>query len=171
MDAFLKLAHERYSCRKIRRDRAVEHEKIEAIVEAALAAPTAVNLQAWRIWAIEDPDAMAKVVETSDFDYGGTAMLVLGVREDEAWVRKDDDWNLADLDGGIVGAHIVLAIQSLGLATTWIGKFHPDALVERFPQMAGCRLVGLFPLGYAADDAKPAPRHEQNRGSEIVEWL
>ena len=26
--------------------------------------------------------------------------LVLGVREDEAWVRKDDDWNLADLDGG-----------------------------------------------------------------------
>ena len=171
MDAFLKLAHERYSCRKIRRDRAVEHEKIEAIVEAALAAPTAVNLQAWRIWAIEDPDAMAKVVETSDFDYGGTAMLVLGVREDEAWVRKDDDWNLADLDGGIVGAHIVLAIQSLGLATTWIGKFHPDKLVERFPQMAGCRLVGLFPLGYAEDDAKPAPRHEQNRGSDIVEWL
>ena len=116
MDAFLKLAHERYSCRKIRRDKAVEHEKIEAIVEAALAAPTAVNLQAWRIWAIEDPDAMAKVVETSDFDYGGTAMLVLGVREDEAWVRKDDGWNLADLDGGIVGAHIVLGDRRVALA-------------------------------------------------------
>jgi nitroreductase len=41
---FEKLIKERYSCRKFK-DKAVEQEKIDKILEAGLVAPTACNLQ------------------------------------------------------------------------------------------------------------------------------
>ncbi len=169
---FLALAHARYSCRKIKDDVPVEPEKLDAIVEAALSAPTGCNFQPWRLWVITDPAALEKARSATGFQFGGTAMLVLGVRPDEAWTRKYDDWNIADLDGGIVGAHILLAVESLGLATTWIGKFHQDQLKESFPQMEGCRLVAMFPIGYAREDAVPAAHHAECRAEkDIVERI
>ena len=47
---FNDLARKRYSCRKLAA-KPVEQEKIDAIVEAGILAPTAVNKQPFRIWA------------------------------------------------------------------------------------------------------------------------
>ena len=49
---FLELAEKRYSCRNIS-DRPVEEEKIAKILHAAQLAPTACNLQPFKIWVIE----------------------------------------------------------------------------------------------------------------------
>ena len=48
MTDFQQLAHDRYSCRSFS-DRPVEGEKIDALVDVALAAPTAVDRQPWRM--------------------------------------------------------------------------------------------------------------------------
>ena len=47
MTDFLELARDRYSCRAFT-DRPVEPEKIDALLAAAVAAPTAVDRQPWR---------------------------------------------------------------------------------------------------------------------------
>ena len=52
---FEKLIKERYSCRKFK-DKAVEQEKIDKILEAGLVAPTACNLQPQRILVLTDKD-------------------------------------------------------------------------------------------------------------------
>ena len=54
MNDFLVLAHERYSCRTYS-DRPVERWKIDRIIEAGIAAPTACNAQAWYVWVVDDP--------------------------------------------------------------------------------------------------------------------
>ena len=58
MTDFQQLAHDRYSCRSFS-DRPVEGEKIDALLDVALAAPTAVDKQPWHMWVIESPEAVA----------------------------------------------------------------------------------------------------------------
>ena len=54
---FTTLAKERYSCRKIS-SRPIESEKLEAIKQAAIVAPTAHNFQPLKVWLIQSPQAL-----------------------------------------------------------------------------------------------------------------
>lgn len=158
MTDFLQLAHDRYSCRAFS-DKPVEAEKIDALVEAAIAAPTAVNKQPWHLWVVRDPDAVERLSACTRFGFGAKIILVLGAAPDEAWVRKYDGRNFADVDASIVGTHIMLAAHDLGLGTTWVGHFNAPAVADAFPEMAPYDLVALFPLGYPAQDGGPAAGH------------
>lgn len=162
MRSFLELARERYSCRAFT-DRPVEPEKVDALLAAAVAAPTAVDRQPWHVWVAQTPEAVARVAACTRFDFGARLILVVGAAPERAWVRKYDDRNFADVDASIVGTHIMLAAQDLGLGTTWVGHFDAPALKEAFPQMAPYDLVALFPLGYPAQDGGPAGKHFERR--------
>ena len=59
---FLKLAQERYSCRKFE-DKPVEDEKIDALLQAAQLAPTAVNFQPQRILVLTDKEKIKALEE------------------------------------------------------------------------------------------------------------
>lgn len=165
MTDFQQLAHDRYSCRSFS-DRPVEGEKIDALVDVALAAPTAVDRQPWRMWVVESPEAVARLAARTRFDFGARVILVLGALPDEAWVRKYDGRNFADVDASIVGTHVMLAAHDLGLGTTWVGHFDAPAVKGEFPEMEPYDLVALFPLGYPAEDAEPAPMHFKRRPAD-----
>lgn len=165
---FLKLAQERYSCRKLT-DKAIEPEKIERILQAAIAAPTAKNNQPYRIWKIATPESMAKVKKATSFTFGAGMALVVGVKKSEAFVRPFDDLNYAEIDGAIVGTHLMLAVKAEGLDTTWVGMFDAFKLQSEFNEMQGYELIAIFPIGYAAEDAKPSSRHSERRDiSKVV---
>ena len=160
--SFLELAKARYSCRKLT-DKVVEAEKIDRILQAAIAAPTAKNLQPYKIWKISTPESIAKVKKATNFTFGAGLIFVVGVKKSEAFVRPFDDMNFADVDGAIVGTHLMLAVKDEGLDTTWVGMFDSFKLQSEFEEMKGYELIALFPVGYAASDAKPSPRHEDRR--------
>ena len=160
--SFLELAKARYSCRKLT-DAAIEPEKIERILQATLAAPTAKNLQRYTIWAIKSPDALNKLKQTTNYTFGAALAFVIGAKKDGAFDRPFDGKNFAEIDAAIVATHMMLAIQDEGLGTTWVGYFDAPKLKELFPEMADYELIAIFPVGYPAEDAKPSPRHEERR--------
>ena len=162
---FLQLAKERYSCRKFA-DRPVEAEKLERILAAGIAAPTATNAQPYRIWVIESPEAVEKIRACTGCHFDTKTLLLVGGKADAAWVRKFDGRNFADVDAAIVATQLMLAIQAEGLGTTWVGWFDPDAVRAAFPETQGYDLIALFPVGYPAADAQPSPRHFERRSEE-----
>lgn len=162
MTDFLQLAHDRYSCRAFT-GRPVEAEKIDALIEAAVAAPTAVDKQPWHVWVVESPEAVERLSACTRFGFGARVILVVGAAPGEAWVRKYDARNFADVDASIVGTHIMLAAHDLGLGTTWVGHFDAPAVKEAFPEMADYDLIALFPLGYPAPEGGPAPKHAERK--------
>ncbi len=171
MSDFLTLARERYSCRSFSA-KPVEAEKLEAVLQAAILAPTAVNRQPWHAWAITSPEAVAKVHERTRFHFDANAYVMVGAKADEAWTRKYDGRNFADVDASIVATHVMLAAHDVGLGTTWVGHFNAPAMKEAFPEMEEYDLVALFPLGYPADDAKPADGHYVRKSAdELVSYL
>ena len=171
MTDFLALARERYSCRKFT-DAPVEDEKIAAILAAGMCAPTAVNKQPWHAWVLRDEAALAKLNETTPFGFGAKVVIVLGAKRDEGYTRKYDGYQFADVDAAIVGAHMMLEAQDLGLGTTWVGHFDEPAMHQAFAQMDGYKLLAMFPLGYPSPDYEPAALHLASRpADEMIDWL
>ena len=169
--SFLELAKERYSCRKYT-DQKVEKEKIDQIIEAAIAAPTANNQQPFKLFLLESEDAIAKVNETTNCIFGCRTVIAVGGLAETGWVRASDGRPFADVDASIVGTHILLAAHDLGLGSCWVGWFDEPKFRELFPETAGYDMVGLFPIGYPAEDAHPAKLHTQRKDrSELVEEL
>lgn len=162
---FLELVKARYSCRKMS-DKPIEQEKLDQILETAIAAPTAKNLQPFKIWVLKSDESMEKVKQATHFTFGANTVLVVGGKSDDAFTRPVDGKNFAEIDATIVATHLLLAIEAAGLATTWVGMVEEEKLKELFPDMKGYDVVAVFPLGYAADDAKPSPRHTERRSKE-----
>ncbi len=167
---FLTLAKERYSCRKLT-DKEIEPEKIERILQATIAAPTAKNLQPYKIWKVTSAESKEKIEQVAKFPFVKSVNLVfvVGVKKDGAFVRPFDNLNYAEIDGAIVATHLMLAVKAEGLDTTWVGMFDAPKLKELIPEMQDYELIAIFPVGYAAEDATPAARHNERRAiSEAV---
>ena len=164
---FLELAKERYSCRKIS-DRPVEQEKVQKILEAALAAPTAHNMQPEHIWMITKPADIEKVKEATTCTFGAGLFFVVGAKKEDGWIRDADGRSFADVDAAIVGTHIMMEVKDLGLDTTWVGWFDPNVMRKNFPDMEGYDLVAIFPVGYALPEAHPSRLHSDRKKQEDV---
>ncbi len=119
---------------------------------------------------IRGDEAAEKIKQTTRCDFGAKTFVALGAVESEAWVRPFDGRNFADVDAGIVGAHILLEAQAQGLGCTWVGWFDTEKFRALFPETADCVIVGLFPLG--KPEMGPGPRHTERRPlSETVKCL
>lgn len=167
---FKELASARYSCREMS-SRTVEENKINTILEMARLAPTAVNKQPFHLWVIRSEDALANVAQTTRSIFGAKVIIAVGCKSDEAWVRRYDGHNYAEIDAAIVATHIMMGVADLGLATTWVGSFDAPKMRELFPEMQGYELIALFPIGYASDApaGQPSARHSQRKEmSELV---
>lgn len=165
---FNELAGKRYSCRKLAA-KPVEQEKLDAIIEAGILAPTAVNRQPFRIWIAKSPAALKAIHDATPFTFGAGVFLIIGANRDEAWVRPSDNANFADVDATIAATHMMLAIEDQGLATTWVGHFDAPKLQKAIPELAGFDLIAIFPVGYADPLAAPNPRHaERKSAAELV---
>lgn len=164
---FITLAKERYSCRRLS-DRPVTKEAVDTIIAAGMAAPTACNYQPFRIWVMESEEALARIKSCTKQPFVAPApvVFVIGACRPEAWVREFDGKNFAEVDAAIAATHMMLAVQDLGLGTTWIGHFDVNETVRQFPEMAGFELVALFAVGWPSEDAVPSGSHEKTRPQE-----
>ena len=163
--SFLDLARERYSCRSLTPD-AIDPSKLDAILEAARVAPTAVNKQPFHIWVVTSDEGVERIGQVTKYTFGARTFIVVGSKPDAAWVRKSDNANFCDVDASIVATHIMLAVTDQGLATTWVGLFDAPLMAQLFPQMQGYHLDAIFPIGAPADDAEPSPRHTERQSLE-----
>jgi len=132
MNEVLKAIAERYSCRDFTGE-PLTKEQVEALVEAALAAPSAMNLQPWHVIMITDKgllddmnDETMKILEAEEGQagykrimerggkvfYNAPCMIMIAA-------ANDSDW--APLDCGILSENVALAAHSLGLGNVICG--------------------------------------------------
>lgn len=166
---FHTLASNRYSCRALSQ-KPVEPALINQILETAILAPTAVNKQPYRIFHMVSPEAKNAIGQVTNFTFGAQNFLVVGYKNSDGWVRSFDGTPFACVDASIVATHIMMEIADLGLATTWVGHFDAPLLRKLCPEMAEYELIAIFPIGYAAEDAQPSPRHTE-RSRDVISCL
>lgn len=156
---FTDLIKKRYSCRAFS-VRDVEQEKVDRILEAGRIAPTAVNKQPVHIWAVSRPETLETIKGVTRSNYGAPLILVVGCRPAEAWVRRYDGKNGAEVDAAIVATHLMLAAENEGLATLWVGSFDPALLRDILPEADTYNLVAMINVGYPAPESQPSAMHD-----------
>ncbi|MEA4942411.1 MAG: nitroreductase family protein [Oscillibacter sp.] len=164
---FTQLEKARYSLRKFS-DRPVEQEKLDLVLEAARCAPTAHNNQPQRVFVLKSAEAMEKADACSAYHFHPPLMLVVAYEAEKAWVRDNDSKNHGEIDAAIVVTQMMLQAADLGLGTTYVGMFDPQALLAQFPEMAGCTPIAMLPIGYPAEGAHPARLHEDRKPMEEI---
>lgn len=159
---FIELAKKRYSLR-IFKEKKVEKEKLDIILNAGQLSPTAVNYQPQRILVIESNEALEKLKACTIYHFNAPMALLVCADKDEAWKRDYDGKVHADIDGSIVATHMMLQAAELGLGTTWVGNFDPIAIRNAFNLSANIEPICILPIGYPGSNAKPNFNHEKRK--------
>ena len=168
---FNEVVTNRYSCRAFA-SRGVEQEKVDRILEVGRIAPTAVNKQPVHIWAVSDPETLEAIKGVTRSNYGAPLLLIVGCRPADAWVRRYDGKNGAEVDAAIVATYLMLAAENEGLATLWVGSFDPSLLRDILPGTDGYELVAMINVGYPAPESQPSAMHgERKTIGELVTFV
>lgn len=168
---FLELAKARFSVRAFS-DRPIEEEKLSLILEAAKAAPTAVNFQPQKLYVVRDPEALAKLSALRPL-FGAPLAIIVCYDDSLSWKNsRDSRHDSGEVDAAIVTTHMMMEAWELGIGSCWIGAFSPAAVSALFDIPAGQHPVAILPLGYPAPDCQPSERHSLSREmSEMVKFI
>ena len=147
-------------------DRPVEQEKIDAVLRAAMYAPSAHHKQAWEFVVVTDSDKIKKLAEMkqwSEHIAEAAAVIVVCSPEWDNWLE----------DASIVGAHIYLEAAHQGLGTcwtqvrgsqTWDGGDCEDYVRQELSIPDQIRVLCLMPLGYPAQTKDSHDQSEYQAG-------
>ena len=163
---FMEIAKNRQSCRSYEEGRAVEQDKLDAILEAARLAPSACNGQPYHITVCrgEAAQVVAKATQGMGMNKFATQADVLLVISEENYVKsaavgakvKGNDYRSIDI--GIVCAYITAEAAAQGLGTCILGWFDDDKIRAACDLKHPVRLV--ITLGYPADTLRNKKRKD-----------
>ena len=162
---FNEVLKNRYSCRAFSA-RNVEQVKVDRILKAGRIAPTAANKQPVHIWAVSNPETLKAIKGVTRSNYGAPLLLVVGCRPADAWVRRYDGKNGAEVDAAIVATYLMLAAENEGLSTLWVSSFDPALLRDILPGAGGCEFVAMINVGYPYPESQPSPMHGERKTIE-----
>lgn len=165
---FLQLAQARYSVRRFK-PQPVSQQDIDKILQAGHYAPTACNLQPQRVYVFDTEEKMRLVRKCTRSHFNAPAALLVCYDENACWQREYDGKRSGEVDASIVATHMMLEAADIGVGTTWVMHFIPEAVTTEFALPQNIVPVALLVMGYPADDAAPSPGHTQYKDpSEIV---
>ena len=158
---FLKIAKQRYSVRSYKKQ-PVEKEKLDKILEAAHAAPTAANLQPVRLIVVQSEEGLGKIGKAANL-YGAPLAIIVCADHEKAWVRSFDKKQTSDIDASILTYHMMLQAAEAGLGSVWICAFNQDIITQEFGLPPHLEPINILAVGYADGEAADPERHSRTR--------
>lgn len=148
-------------------DKPVEKEKLEKIIAAAFSAPSAGNLQAYKIVVVKDRktrEAVCRAALGQDSILQAPLALVFLADANRSSGRygQRGESLYSIQDATIAAAYAQLEAANLGLCSVWIGAFEPEKVAEILGAEEGEMPVAIIPVGYAAEKSRP-PRMRRGR--------
>ena len=139
----------------------IEDTKLNKILEAAIQAPSAGNLQPWELIVVKDPDLKQKLVSASNgqtFIHEAPVVIVVcanGERSASTYGERGKSLYCIQ-DCAAATENMLLAAQALGIGGTWVGAFDEEKIRAIFSLPEEVRPLAIVPLGYASiATAKP----------------
>jgi nitroreductase len=169
---FFETVRHRHSVRKYQADMPVETEKLHAILETACAAPSAGDLQAYRVVVVQqraDREALGRAAENQSFLSEAPVCLVFCADPERSAQEFGERGRglYAIQDTTIAAAYAQLATVAAGMASTWVGNFDAEKIARMLDLEPGLRPIALLSVGYPAELPEPSPRRPLN---EVVAY-
>jgi nitroreductase len=141
----------------------VEIEKLDRIVSAANAAPSAANMQAYEIFVVtdvKDRAALAKAACGQGFVLVAPVSLVFCANPARNYERFGERgralYSIQDATIACSYAQLAAAAQDLG--SVWVGAFDPDSVRHVIGVSEKLEPVAILTLGYTEGEPEIKPR-------------
>ena len=164
---FLRLACDRYSVRSFKKEH-IKQEEIDKILKAGHVAPTGCNFQPQRILVLNRDESAEKLKKCTKCHFNAPSAMIVCYNKDETWTRRYDGAKSAPVDAAIVTTHMMLMAHSIGIGSTWVMHFDPNAVKEEFNVPENIEPLAILVMGYPTDDAPVHEFHSTFRPLEDV---
>jgi nitroreductase len=153
----------RISVRKYE-ERAVEPEKIEMMLKAAMAAPSACNQQPWEFYVVTDKELIGQLSEASPYAKCAKEAPVVFVPCFRSEGIAPEYFNI-DMSAAV--ENLLLEADTLGLGAVWMGISPDEGRMEAVRKVldipVNLNAFALVPCGYPAEEREQENRYEENR--------
>lgn len=141
----------------------LDEAKLEYILQAANAAPSAGNLQAYEMFLVRNPvhkKALADAAFGQNYIENAPVLIVFAANPARNTPKYGDRGKrlYALQDATIACSFAMLAATELGLGTVWVGAFDDDSVRKLMGLPASMTPVAILPVGYAAEKPAKTPR-------------
>jgi nitroreductase len=155
--------YKRVSIRKYQ-DKPVEREKTEAMLRAAMQAPSAVNQQPWEFYVVTNRDKLEALSQVSP--YAGMTKhapaAIVSVYRTNCRVPL-----YAQIDLSIAMENLWLETAAQGLGGVWLGIAPVEERMRAVEEIvgipAGQRAFAVFPMGHPAEQKQQQDRFDESR--------
>ena len=141
----------RVSIRKYQ-EKKVEPEKLDYILRASMAAPSACNQQPWEFYIVEDPEILEELSETTPYAKL-TAKAPMAIVT--AYRKECTAPAYAQIDLSICMENMWLATDEVGLGGVWMGIAPLEDRMEEVHKLLelpeNVKVFSMFALGYPAE--------------------
>lgn len=142
---------------------AVEQEKIDLILRAGMAAPSAMDRRPWEFVVLSERAAMdslsAKLPYAKMLTQAPMAIIVCGDAN-----ASGNNWMI---DCSAATQNILLAAEALGLGAVWTGVYPGEERVKMVSEALqlpeNIIPLALIPMGYPEDDNKPKDKYNPDK--------
>lgn len=141
-------------------DKPVEKDKIEKLLRAGMAAPSAMNKQPWHFVVVTDKKELADIAEaTPNASMAKDAPLAIIVCGDMTKAADGDAQQFWIQDCSAVSENILLAAHGMGLGAVWTGTYPSQERCAAIRKILGLPET-MIPLntiviGYPDGEAQP----------------
>lgn len=166
----LQTIFERKSVRNYKTD-PVEKEKLETIVKAGMAAPTARDRRPWEFVIIDDREILDKLAEGLPYakmaKQASAGIIVAGDLEKQAGGPDSTYW-IMDCSAAI--QNMLLAVEHLGLGAVWTALYPNQDRIDvaksviNFPEHI--MPLAFIPIGVPVGDETPKDKYNE----EQIHW-
>ena len=162
---FDRVIKERMATRKFD-DRKLEPDKLRMILKAGQIAPTAKNLQPFKIYVVNSEDGLKIIDEASPCRYNAPTVLVICGDKDAAFMKKDH--STYEMDCCIVATHMMLKATDIGVDNIWVEMFDELVLKRNFDIPDNLVPVCILPMGYRAGDCPESINHNVRKNLDDI---
>lgn len=125
VDPVIETIMSRRSIRKYK-PKAVEHEKMQTIVECGINAPNGMNKQSWEVRVVDNPEFINGLTEIFKKENPKAAERpgfknMFNNAPTVAFIAYDPRYDMSQIDCGLLGANMILTAQSMGIGSCCLG--------------------------------------------------
>lgn len=164
MNDTLKTIFARKSVRTYRND-TVADEKLQMLVRAGMAAPTAVDKRPWEFVIVTDRTVLKQLADALPYAKmadKAAAAIVVGGDVRKQWGGMESDYWIMDCSAAT--QNILLAAESMGLGAVWTAVYPEDSRVRAVRQILGIPHhvvpLNLIPVGVPAGREKAKDKYD-----------
>lgn len=157
----MELSQKRRSIRKFS-EKKINEEVINQILDIIKLSPTAGNLEDFKVTVVKSREIRQDLQEITFVDNAPVVLIFSALPEvSSKYYGKRGEELYCIQDATIACTFAMLAVEALGLVTTWVGNFDKDEVKGIIGGDSTEMPVAILPIGYPPSDFDPMEKEEK----------